>query len=160
MGEDGMKTTAAVTAGIIFGCLLTWGVMDHRATKAAPFVVAPAVGIKGVPSGVDEYQVLSYNGTKEEYVFLHKNPPLSDVKTTVRCVDRKHNCDDYFTVGETLKTVSFTDSADGADGWVVEHMGGSLLKFMQGVSLPPGSPDHAIVTFVIEREENVSRGSQ
>jgi hypothetical protein len=152
-----MKTTAAVTAGIFFGCLLTWVVMEHKATKAAPAVGRPS---RGVPSGVDEYQVLSYNATKEEYVLLHKNPPLSDVKTTVRCLDRKHDCDDYFTVGETLKTVPFTDSADGADGWVVEHMGGSLLKFMKGVSLSPGSPDHAIVTFVVEREEIIGRGSQ
>jgi hypothetical protein len=152
-----MKTTAKVAVGIICGCLLTWVVMDHRATKTGSSPAAPAIGrpSKRVPSGVDEYQVLSYNATREEFVFLHKDPPRSDVKTTVRCLDKNHDCDDYFTVPETLKTVSFADSADGGDGWVVEHMGGSLLKFMKGMSLSPGSPDHAIVTFVIEREEIV-----
>jgi hypothetical protein len=93
---------------------------------------------KGVRSALDEYQVFSYNATKEEYVFLHKNPPLADVKTTVRCADSNDDCDDYFTVGETLKTVSFTDSANGADGWVVEHMGGTFLSFGKGLNLPPG----------------------
>jgi hypothetical protein len=153
-----MKTTSVVATGIICGCFFTWVVMDHRAIKTGSSPAAPAIGRPSsrVPSGVDEYQVLSYNATKEEFVFLRKDPPLSDVKTTVRCLDKNHDCDDYFTVGETLKTVSFSGSADGADGWVVEHMGGSLLKFMKGMRLSPGSPDHAIVTFVIEREEIVS----
>ncbi len=88
---------------------------------------------------------------------MHKNMPAKDVQITAHCANSKDDCDNYFSVGETFRTVSFSEAQNGADGWIIEHGGGEFLLCSR---YPSTSPDHASVVFAIDREQVVNGDSK
>jgi hypothetical protein len=152
-----MKTAIAAVAGVTLGCLLTWAVMNHKTIKAEHSEAAI--------SNVDEYQVLSYNPTKGEWVFLHKAPwPLNrELKITADCKhhwvgDHSFSECDAFAVGETITVVPYTTS-DRGFGWNIYDTGDEL-EFHKGMNLPASDNLHVTVIFAIQNEEVVSRGAK